>query len=237
LLAVPVFIKLWPMAFVLLLMACWPRKLIVRFAVVSAALALIPFLTRPPSTVAWQYQQWYVSLTGPLQGRWPGYRDAWTVWEQLCPPVHNRVYMGLQLVSALGVFGWCLWQQWRVEKSSNPHPSSLIPHPSASGHLLMLILSMWAAWQLLFGPGTEQLTYGIIAPSAGWAVLVSFAEKRARWLTLSAWAIMALLPSGDIEQAVIRVFPQGMILLPLGVVLFVVWLVWSSRLRFRKDPR
>jgi disulfide bond formation protein DsbB len=101
----------------------------------------------------------------------------------------------------------------------------------------MLILSMWAAWQLLFGPGTEQLTYGIIAPSAGWAVLVSFAEKRARWLTLSAWAIMALLPSGDIEQAVIRVFPQGMILLPLGVVLFVVWLVWSSRLRFRKDPR
>jgi hypothetical protein len=39
---------------------------------------------------------------------------------------------------------------------------------------------------------------------------------------------MALLSSGDIERAVLRVFPYGMILLPLGVVLFVVWLVWHE---------
>ena len=77
----------------------------------------------------------------------------------------------------------------------------------ATRSLLMLILSMWASWQLFFGPGTEQLTYGIIAPSASWAVMVSFAEKRARWLTVTAWAMLALLPSGDIEKAVLPFFP------------------------------
>ena len=87
---------------------------------------------------------------------------------------------------------------------------------------------MWASWQLLFGPGTEQLTYGIIASSASWAVLVSFAEKKVRWLTLTTWAILAFLPAGDIEKALLHVFPAAMILLPIGVVLFLVWLVWHE---------
>jgi len=93
----------------------------------------------------------------------------------------------------------------------------------------MLILSMWVSWQLFFGPGAEQLTYGIIAPSASWAVIVSFAEKQARWLTVTAWAMLALLPSGDIERAVLLAFPAGKILLPLGVVLFAAWLIWHER--------
>ena len=95
--------------------------------------------------------------------------------------------------------------------------------------LLTLILSIWAAWQLLFGPATEQFTYGILAPSAAWAVLVSFAEKRARWLTVAAWALLAFGPAGDIERAVARIFPASPILAPLGVVLFVAWLVWHER--------
>ncbi len=218
LLAVPVFIKLWPMAMVLLLMVFWPRKLMWRFVLVCAALAAIPFLTRPPSVVAWQYQQWYAGLTGPLQGRWPGYRDAWTIWEQLWPPVRPHLYMAIQLATALAVLGWCIGQ-WR----------RLRPAAQAAGHLLTLILAMWVSWQLLFGPGTEQLTYGIIAPSASWAVLASFAEKRARWLTVAAWAILAFLPSGTIERRVISFFPAGKIVLPLGVLLFVAWLIWHER--------
>ena len=75
-----------------------------------------------------------------------------------------------------------------------------------------------------------KLTYGIIASSASWAVLVSFAEKKVRWLTLTTWAILALLPAGDIEKALLHVFPAAMILLPIGVVLFLVWLVWHERL-------
>ena len=81
LLGLAVFIKLWPLAVVLLLASCWPKQLSWRFAIVALALALVPFLTRPPSTVVWQYRQWWNSLTGPQQNRWGGFRDAWTIWE------------------------------------------------------------------------------------------------------------------------------------------------------------
>ncbi len=89
-LAVPVFIKLWPMALVLLLIVYWPRQLLGRFAAVCLVLVLIPYLTRPPQIVAWQYREWYISLTGPLQARWPGYRDAWTMWEEFCRLIGRR---------------------------------------------------------------------------------------------------------------------------------------------------
>ena len=77
------------------------------------ALALAPFLTRPPSVVAWQYQDWYLQLAADQDlARHAGYRDAWTIWEQLCPLVHCRAnwddaadrstYMAIQLTAALG---------------------------------------------------------------------------------------------------------------------------------------
>ena len=43
LLAMPVFIKIWPLAIVLLLVACWPRQLTGRFIAACLVLALIPF--------------------------------------------------------------------------------------------------------------------------------------------------------------------------------------------------
>jgi hypothetical protein len=243
LLAVPVFIKIWPLAIVLLLAVFWPRQLIGRFLAGCAGLAFLPFLTRPPATLAWQYQEWYRALAGPLLGRWPGYRDLWTVWETLRPPVNGRVYMILQLAAAAGVLAWCLWQSRTVRNTAILRQGAgrcdetagrceALPrggHTVFTGRLLMLIYAMWAAWQLLFGPGTEQLTCGLIAPAASWAVLVSFAERRGRWLTVAAWAIISVLPSGDIEKAVCRLLPWGTILLPLGVVLFVAWLLWHER--------
>jgi hypothetical protein len=221
-LAFPIFMKVWPIAIVLLLIVCWPRQLTLRFLAVCAVLALAPFLTRPPDIVAWQYREWYAALVSPIHERWPGYRDAWTIWEQLAAVLHCEAgkityrfaYMATQLLAAAGVLGWCLWQRRRVV---------------STGHLLTLILSMWASWLMLFGPSTEQLTYGVIAPSASWAVLVSFAEKKARWLTVTTWAILTLLPAGDIEKVMLGISSAGKCFLPLGVVLFVAWLVWHER--------
>ncbi len=234
------------------------------------ALALVPFLTRPPKIVAWQYHEWYHWLIYPHHPRHEGYRDAWTFWEQLCPlwggradwlsDATQKVYAAIGLTAALGVFGWC-WRQYRqglrnckTLSDRSPLPDTACKQAVAhggpdtackqavarrseecgltlreSGRLLTLIFSMWAAWQLLFGPATEQFTYSIIAPSASWAVLVSFAEKRARWLTLTAWTLVSLLPAGDIETTVARVFPAATILAPLGAVLFAAWLVWHER--------
>jgi hypothetical protein len=221
-LAIPVFMKVWPIAIVLLLLVCWPRQLTGRFLAMCAVLLLLPFLTRPPSIVAWQYREWYATLVAPVHERWPGYRDAWTIWEQLANVLHFQAdtigcrfgYMILQLASAGGVLGWCLWQRRRG---------------ISVGHLLTLVFAMWASWQMLFGPATEQLTYGAIAPAATWGLLASFAEKKGRWLTATAWTFVTFLPAGDIERAVRTHFEFGKCLLPLGVVLFVVWLVWHER--------
>ncbi len=223
-LAVPVFIKIWPIALVMLLVVFWPRQLTWRFSVICLSLVAIPFFTRPPNVVLWQYHEWYVDLTGPLQGRWPGYRDAWTIWEMLCSWFNcqadwnnmtaRHVYMAIELATSVGVLAWCLWQRRRLR---------------STGHLLTLVFSMWVSWQLIFGPATEQLTYGIIAPAVSWAVMVSFVEKRARWLTLTAWAIVSLLPAGDIEKPLTDLFhDNGKAALPLGVAMFVVWLVWHE---------
>ncbi len=214
LLTLPVFIKVWPIAVVLLLMACWPRQLSWRFIIFAAALALLPFLTRPFSVVVGQYQEWYFSLIKQDQGRWGGFRDAWTIWENLWPPVSQRGYQVLQLASAVLVLLWCLYQRRRI---------------ASTGRLLMAIISIWVSWQLLFGPGSEQLTYGIIAPSAAWAVLVSIEEQKHRLWTILTWLILVLCSCGEIETPLIKhLHPAFAMLLPLSVASFVAWLVWHE---------
>jgi alpha-1,2-mannosyltransferase len=256
LLAFPVFIKLWPLAVVMLLAACWPRQLSWRFAIVAAAFALFPFVTKPPSVVVWQYQEWYASLTGPQQHRWPGFRDAWTIWEQVgyafhWPPVSPAGYQVLQLATALAVLGWCLWQKRRLLPVAGAMPSQSVDL-SGVGDLLTAILSIWASWQLLFGPGSEQITYGIIAPSAAWAVMVSFEKRKNRretpgrrfalifhrgW-TLVTWLILGLFGMGDIENPLAKLNSAAIMLLPLGTVMFVSWLLihYIKSSDFNNDP-
>lgn len=223
LLTVPVFLKIWPAAVVLILLLFWPRKLFVRLLIVGVVLLLVPFLTRPPSIVISQYQDWYYWLTGPLQSRCRGYRDAWTVLEHFFKlAAQPRVYAILQLTGLAGVTVWC-WRRRRLAAVE-------------TGRFLLLVLSAWSAWQLFLGPGTEQLTYGLIAPAASWALLQSFAEKKARWLASSAWLLLTLMPAGDIEKSAGRLLARlslpgeslAMTFAPLGVVLFVVWLVWHE---------
>jgi hypothetical protein len=160
-LALPVFIKVWPIALVLLLMVFWSKQLIVRFSLFAVLLAIVPFLTRHFNTVINQYRSWFAYLFSPHR-RWPGFRDAWTLWEHILPPVNKHAYVILQIAMGILVLGWCLYQRRRT---------------NSTGHFLTLTLAMWVSWQLLLGPGTEQLTYGIISPLATWALLVSYAEN------------------------------------------------------------
>lgn len=214
LLSATVFIKIWPVALILLLAACWPRQLIWRTVLVSVPLALVPFLTRPFHVVCQQYGTWFHFLAQIEQLRWPGYRDAWTIWEQCFPPVNPQAYQVLQLATAAAVLGWCLWQRRRLGES---------------GALLMAIVSMWASWQLLFGPGSERLTYLILAPSASWAVLASWQARRLRFLAVSAWLMLGGLGTGGFERAVVSVLPIAPAILPLGGAVFVLWLVsWET---------
>jgi hypothetical protein len=138
------------------------------------------------------------------------------------------------------VLGWCLWQKRRLEKKNTRGTGLSTPFFTYPvGNLLTAILSMWVIWQLLFGPGSEQITYGIIAPSAAWAVMVSFQQRKnhgenglaklktlfQRGWTILAWLILGLFGMGDIEHPLVKLHPAAIMLLPLGLIMFGIWLV------------
>lgn len=209
LLAGPVFIKIWPIALFLLLAVRWPRQLIGRFAAASTVLAVVPFLTRAPTRVIEEYVSFYETLVRTAPMRWRGYRDGWTILEQF-GPVNELFYTGLQFVTVGLVLAWCMWQGRRG-----------LP----TRHFATLILAIWVGWQLLLGPGTERLTYGLIAPFATWAMLRSYHESRFRVLTTLAWLMTGILGSGAAERALLPFFPWAPAILPLGVILYLLWLM------------
>jgi alpha-1,2-mannosyltransferase len=108
-LAIPVHIKIWPLAAALLVIACWPRALIVRFGAALLAMAALPMLLKWPSLVWARYADWYRALVGPMQIR-HDYHDMWTVLETFQRPDHTA-YAILQLSSGVLVLALCLWQR------------------------------------------------------------------------------------------------------------------------------
>ncbi len=242
LLAGAVYIKVWPIAAALLLIACWPRRLFGHFVVAIVALALVPYLTRPFGVVNMQYAQWYTSVVEVQQDRWPGVRDFWTVLEYLHLSGWHPLYYIIMFSTAVVACGWVLYQKRRNvgvcffgtgylgtgffgtgDKSVPCHDTS--NDNQAMRNLLTLVVATWISWQLLFGPGSERLTYQIISPIATWALVASWGERRGRWMTLPAWLCVGILGTGAVERALLPVWSGANSILPLGAIIFVVWLV------------
>jgi alpha-1,2-mannosyltransferase len=248
-LALAVFIKLWPAALVLLLMLFWPRRLTLRFAVMCVVVAVIPFLTRPPSIVLSHYEQWTSSLLYPSRDRWPGFRDAWTIWSDTTTlfggnantAAHRLAYLTLQALSPLVVLGWCVLQWTRSRKRSALLRGGIMPD-APQGRLLSLIFSIWAVWVLLFGPASEQLTYGILAPTAACATILCLREKRFFVGIVLTTLGLSLLSTGEVEHLVRRLVPFSQSLLPLCAIVLFLWLALRERkcmcafLREMKSP-
>ncbi len=234
-LAGAVFIKLWPVALLMLLASYWPRALIGRFLVCCAGLGLLPFLTARATWVMSEYRQYYESLVRTSQLRWPGNRDARTIWEAIHPQLDAQgsagitvlpasstaAYLVLQAATAAGVLAWCWWQRRRGVSQRR---------------LLTLTLAAWAAWQLLFGPATERLTYGLIAPFTSWAILASPPKTLEHRLAWASWWLTAILGSGEVERALLPLFEGARAIQPFGVVVFLVWLALHGRHRDPADP-
>jgi len=214
-LAVPIHIKVWPVVVGGLFAAQSPRRLAARLALCVAGFGMIPFLTQSPATVVGQYTGWYHCLADRQTGggRYPGYRDAWTIWEQVHRPVDARSYLALQLAAGLAILGWCVWQRRRG-----------LP----LRQLAIYTIAAWSVWQLLFGPGTERLTYNLIAPALAWGVLTCAYSGRQRiWIT-TAYLTTFILGVGGVERFLMRWCPATTALEPVGVLIFATWLVWHA---------
>ena len=214
-LAAPIHIKVWPVVVGGLFSAQFPRRLAARLALCVVGLGMIPFLTQSPMEVVDQYSGWYHCLANRQTGggRYTGYRDAWTIWEQIHQPVNARAYLMLQLGLGVVILGWCLWQRRRG-----------LP----LRQLAVYTIAAWSVWQLLVGPGTERLTYNIIAPALAWAVLTCFYNGRQRaWITV-AYLTTYLLGVGGVERFLTHWWPAATALEPIGVLIFATWLVYHA---------
>lgn len=212
-LALPAYIKVWPIAIGLLLVSCHPRKLATRYLLFMAGLALLPLLIKPPAMVWQQYQNWHQALFGPMQVRHI-YRDMWALWESIAPPVPQKLYMALQLTTALVALGLCLWQRYRA--------------PSAK-HFCTFVIAIWMGWQLSFGPGVERNTFCLGAPLLAWGLISSRESGRGHAVMFTSFALTVLFSFGVCERELVNYIPAVLGALPFGAVLFAGWMIWFAR--------
>jgi len=220
-LAAAVLLKLTPLAPALLLCALHPRRLIVPFALALLAGLALPFLTRPPAVVCDHYREWLAQMAQLGNERWPGFRDAWTVWlvvrraaaglpgpPPLREPLDCTAYRVVQLATAAGALAWCLWQR----------------RGGDARRAVTLTLAMGAAWLMLFGPSIEHATYVFLAPPLSWALLRA-GGARGRWLLAPAFALVMVVGWGVAERAWAEAVPALLTALPVGSAFFLVWLI------------
>jgi hypothetical protein len=230
-LAAAVWIKLTPLAPALLLCALEPKRLAPRFILALIVGALVPFLTRPPGIVLGQYADWIGHLAGSNGTRWPGFRDAWTLWTALVHPLQGQAEQStvilpaaasafrlLQLLTAGAALAWCLWLQYR---GVGPRP------------LYCATVGMGMAWLMLFGPATEHPTYAFLAPALVWAVLQK-AWPGGRWLSLSAFFLIAIMGWDYHARRLLGDRALLTAALPLGSLFLTLWLIgyaWTRRIQ------
>ena len=227
LLAVPVCLKVTPLAPVMLLVALWPRQLAWRLLVVMVGLFLLPFLTRPPYIVLDQYGEWVGHLMDSGNIRWIGFRDGWTIWIvlqhllrgeggdlPLAEPMDSFWYRLVQLTSAAAVLLWCLWQRHRAQRFSQ-----------GPRWLVHVTLSMGLAWLMLFGPAVEHATYVFLAAPLMWALLEPRAWPHGRGLIWASFMLIMVLGWGAVTRMLAPDWPIVLTALPAGTSLFAIWLV------------
>jgi hypothetical protein len=216
--AVAVGIKLTPLPLALLICALWPKKFTGWFVVALAAVGLVPFLSRPPAIVLHHYEDWSAQQKSLASERWPGFRDAWTVWQvldselsggnhaiDLKAPLKSHAYRTLQLVTAIGCLAWCLAQR---RKLADP------------AQAVIRTLSMGAAWSMSFGPAVEFPSFVFLAPFLAIAAVDPEARAMSRFLAISAGALILSFGWGAVTLPLVPVFPAVLLALPFGTALF-----------------
>jgi hypothetical protein len=229
-------VKLTPIAPVLLLCTLWPRRLTLPFVAALAVYAAVPFLTRPPAVVVDHYREWAQHLRETSRERWPGFRDAYTVWQVtrqslagvkgipwLREPLDAPLYRALQLLAALAALVWSqrLRRQLVTERE-------VVTRTLAAG----------LAWLMLFGPAVEHAGYAFLAPVLCWAFLESGRGMGRRALIGTAFGLVMVLGWGSLTRSLLDALPVLLAALPVGTALFAVWLVLpDSRIADAGDRR
>jgi hypothetical protein len=213
LLTAPVFIKLWPVAWLSIVVCTRPRQLGVRTAAAFAGFAALPFLTATSESVSRTYGEWLSVLQVGQGLRWPGYRDLVTILNVIGIDPGSTSYQLLQVSSGAVVLAVTL-VAGRLANSYR--------------HGLVVGLTAWMGWQLLLGPSSERNTYGMILPLIAWEAIRRTRTGRSGVPPLLAFVGILGLSAGEGERALGRFFAHSEAALPALVLGYLAWYAFEG---------
>lgn len=212
LLALSVVLKLSPVAVAMLIALAAPRRLLPRLLIALIVAGLVPFLFAAPRVAIGQYSDWVAHWSESAAARWPGFRDGWTLWEQFAPP-DLRVYRLVQVGTALALAGVA----WRTTRGR--------PAAAASRWLL----AIGTTWLMLLGPAVEYNTYVLLAPALAWGLIDAWRRRAGHIGATTAALFCTVLGAGASERALLGLLPGVRAALPVGAILFLLWLIIHGR--------
>jgi hypothetical protein len=222
LLALATFIKGYPLALALLLIALYPRRFALRFGAALGLGLLLPFLTQWPSVVADQYRNWFVHLCDSTEIMRERLRSLDHLLLLAGRPLTPRQFLALGFIVGVAVLGLSWLVAWRTADTRR--------------RLTLVSLLYWV-WVVLCGPATESCTYVVMGPGIGWTLIDAFRQP-ARW-GARLWLIASLLLMGplvtDLFGGWVRNFANEHGSQPVGALLFLVYVLGQVMDRFQEN--
>jgi hypothetical protein len=224
-LALTAIMKIYPLAFGLLLVAVHPRKLGWRLALMIPLVAAVPFLFQDPHYVWRQYIDWFALLArrDELRRFLPitsseTYRDLLQLIRLLELPITMPMYTLIQASCGLAVAALCVAARWKGS------PSRVVYF-----HILML----GSVWMTLCGPASEPRTYVLLIPALTWWFLWTQdrGHEPARFLAGLALGAQLLAAFAPLSRSALYFFHSGGLMPLSALVLWGSYLSGMLRLR------
>jgi hypothetical protein len=179
--AVCAYLKIYPVAVGLLLVALYPKQFTWRFLLMLIALGLIPFILQRQDYVLEQYRHWFITRAGDDRKLYKltiAPRDLWMLLRLTHIEIRAGFYVAIQASSGAAIAAICLagrWRSWSQER------------------LWVTLLSLSCSWMLLCGPATESATYILLAPAITLAMVQLFVQATSTSMRLWVAISYALL--------------------------------------------
>jgi len=214
-----VYWKMYPVVFVLMLTAIFPKKLTLRMFLALLGLFVISLILQKPSYVLGEYASWLLHLASDRRrateyyGKW---RDFYLLLRLTGIAISAMWWKVVEVITALIAVAICVvGRMWRWPPVT----------------LVFGALSLAVIWILLFGPATEAATYTLIAaPSAyllifGWREACDMALRTTATLTYLGFVASDIVNSWfHIKHDVYLVHAiQPCFALCFSVALFLWW--------------
>jgi Glycosyltransferase family 87 len=177
-LAVATLIKAFPLALAMVLAVLFWRTFPLRFLVALLVGLAFPFATQRPEYVLDQTARWFHHLTESVELNRERLRSLDHLLDVAGAGVKPSLFLMAGAAAGAAVLAVSLLAQWK----------------GAERREVLLRLAAWfLTWAVLFGPSTENVTFGILAPVVAWAVVDAFSWPgmwfRRVWLLLSLYLI------------------------------------------------